>query len=147
MAPKVLFETDKTIITDSTILRDGEVYYINQIANMKITDDFEDIKRAKYFYNEEKKDYLIGFFKYLIIGIFFFLLGLEYGFFLWVAYFLFFVAVYKIFKWINMPEFEEPELTYTLTINFSDGSRLKLYGNKEIIDNLKNAITQALHMK
>ncbi len=146
MRAKILYETDQTTVTDSTIIRNGEVYYINQIANMKITDDRHDIKRAEFHHRYEKQGYFWGFIKYLAIAVFFFLAGTEFGFFIWVGLIFSLIAFYKFIKWKNMPDFEEPELTYTLTINFSDGSTLKLYGNKEVIGNLNSAITQALHM-
>jgi len=146
MNPKILFETDKTTVTNSTIIRDGEVYYINQIAKMEVTDDSRDVAEYKAYYESEKRGYFWGGIKSLIVAVVFFMIGSEFKFFVWVGLFTLLIAVYNFYKWKTMPEFEYPELTYTLNINFSDGSKLKLHGKKEIIDNLKNAITQALHM-
>jgi len=136
---KNFYESKSTLVTEKIIDHRGSVFQINQITDMKITDDSSFLK-TKYLDEKSRRDS-----KFIWGGILIFL-GLLFNdaaFLMWPL--LIIGVIFILIGFSTNPKLKET--TYTLHINFSNGKELEIYGDRTPIIQLRDAVAEAMHIQ
>ncbi len=140
---EVLYETSNTVVTPATIIRGSEIYQINQITDMAIYDDSE-WKENVYKKAVSDKEAKSGCGTMLMIGA-------IVSFFMWKSIiFSAIVLIIGLVLWFfnkDVSHIKKEEPLYYLRISFSNVKSLEIRGDKEVILELHEAITKAMHMQ
>lgn len=137
MNSNIIYETNNTIITHSTIKRGNSVYQISQINDIFIDDDrfYVDYKYKEAKSNKRKT--IIRSIIAIIIGI----LIMYYS----IIFSLIIIIISGIVIYFTITEeIKKSDISYTLNISFVNGVVLKITGGKNVIYEMKDAIVYAM---
>ena len=137
MKSNIIYQTNNTTITYSTIKRGTSVYQISQINDIFVDDDSF---RVDYDYNNEKSDRISMIVKgviAIILGLFLFYWSIIIAL---IAIVIGGIMVYFAYT----TEIKKAGIAYTLHISFINGARLDISGDQDIIFDMKDAITHAM---
>ena len=139
MNSNIIYQTNNTTITYSTIKRGTSVYQISQINDIYIDNDSYFVDRKFDKEKSQKKSAIIKGILTIIVGLILIIAG--------APALLFFIAVIiggLMIFFSATGEVVKKDITYTLHVSFVNGARLELNGEKEVIYDIKEAITIAM---
>jgi len=139
MNSNIIYQSNNTTITYSTIKRGTSVYQISQINDIYIDNDGYYVDRKFDKEKSQKRSTIIKGILTIIVGLILITAGAP------VLFFIIAVIIGGLMIYFSATgEVVKKDITYTLHVSFVNGSKLELNGEKEVIYDIKEAITIAM---